>query len=68
VDIALSDPRWSFLVYNGSVAYWQAAQALQMEGVRVHLLPSQDRMCQVGWFVRWLIRWEANNCSWWFEE
>jgi hypothetical protein len=46
VDIAASDPRWAFLVYNGSVAYWHAAAALQRDGARAHLLPSQERMCQ----------------------
>ena len=39
--------RWAFLVYNGSVHYHAAVQALQRDGVRAQLLASQDRVCQV---------------------
>lgn len=35
------------LVYNGSIAYWHAARPLQVEQLRQHLLPWQERVCQV---------------------
>lgn len=44
----LDNHRYSFLLYNASVYYWWASRPLQREGVRSHLLASQDRICQVG--------------------
>ena len=34
--------RYGVLVYNGSVHYWQISRVLQREGLRRHLLPSEQ--------------------------
>lgn len=34
--------RYGILVYNGSVHYWQISRVLQREGLRYHLLPSEQ--------------------------
>lgn len=39
--------RYSHLVYNGSVHYWHVASLLQCDKLRHHLLPSQEKLCQV---------------------
>lgn len=35
-------------MYNGSVHYWHVVRPLQCDKLRHHLLPSQDKLCQVG--------------------
>eukprot|EP00698_Gefionella_okellyi_P006460 TRINITY_DN1579_c1_g1_i1.p1 TRINITY_DN1579_c1_g1~~TRINITY_DN1579_c1_g1_i1.p1 ORF type:complete len:2326 (-),score=648.42 TRINITY_DN1579_c1_g1_i1:972-7490(-) len=42
LDIAKSDKRYQFLVYNASVLYWQLARPLMRAGSRQHLLPSLE--------------------------
>lgn len=37
-----SNCRYSLLVYNGSVHYWHISRVLQREGLRCHLLPSEQ--------------------------
>ena len=34
--------RYGVLVYNGSVHYWHISRVLQREGMRSHLLPSEQ--------------------------
>eukprot|EP00878_Enallax_costatus_P003385 GHUV01003594.1.p1 GENE.GHUV01003594.1~~GHUV01003594.1.p1 ORF type:complete len:309 (+),score=87.05 GHUV01003594.1:1597-2523(+) len=46
VELAAANPRYSYLVYNGSVHHWHAARPLQCEQQRQHLLPSLERLCQ----------------------
>lgn len=43
--------RYSHLVYNGSVHFWHVARPLQCNKLRSHLLPSQEKLCQVGLIV-----------------
>jgi hypothetical protein len=49
--------RYSHLVYNGSVHFWHVARPLQCDKLRSHLLPSQEKLCQVG-----LILVHAHSC------
>ncbi len=44
LDLAASNPRYTFLVYNGSVQHWHVAQPLQRAQMRRHLLPSMDKV------------------------
>lgn len=37
-----SNCRYGLLVYNGSVHYWHMSRVLQREGLRCHLLPSEQ--------------------------
>lgn len=39
---ASANCRYGFIVYNGSVHYWQISRVLQREGLRCHLLPSEQ--------------------------
>ena len=34
--------RYGLIVYNGSVHYWHISRVLQREGLRCHLLPSEQ--------------------------
>jgi hypothetical protein len=44
LDIAASDPRYKFLVYNASIAYWRISRVLQRAGRSKHLLPTMQRI------------------------
>jgi hypothetical protein len=48
IQVVAAPCRYSHLVYNGSVHYWHVARPLQCDKLRHHLLPSQDKLCQVG--------------------
>ena len=41
-----SAPRYAFLVYNGTVHYWQVSRPLQRDGKRASLLASQEPFVQ----------------------
>lgn len=63
LEVAQGYPRYGFLVYNATVSYWHVSRPLQTSGLRQHLLPSQEKICQalekvdgqVEWRVRHLI-------------
>ena len=40
--INLMHDRYGLLVYNGSVHYWRISRILQREGLRAHVLPSEQ--------------------------
>lgn len=48
LDAAAAEPRWGFLVFNGAVHFYNAVRPLQRDGARAHLLPAQEKLCQVG--------------------
>ena len=46
LDIATSNARYLFLVYNGSVQHWHVAQPLQRAQMRKYLAPSMEKVMQ----------------------
>eukprot|EP00873_Tetraselmis_striata_P015149 jgi/Tetstr1/435413/TSEL_024322.t1 len=44
--VAKPNPRYAFLVYNGTVHYWHVSRPLQRDGMRSSLLPSQEAFVQ----------------------
>jgi hypothetical protein len=46
LEIASSDPRYAFLVYNASVVYWRTSRALQRKGCYKHLLPTMPSVAE----------------------
>ena len=56
--------RYGWLVYNGSVHYWRIARILHREGLRTHLLASQQTVVdavrklpdQQGWLASMLLQ------------
>jgi hypothetical protein len=44
--VAKANPRYAFLVYNGTVHYWHVSRPLQRDGMRSALLPSQEAFVQ----------------------
>lgn len=48
MDIATSNARYLFLVYNGSVQHWHVARPLQRAQMRKYLAPSMEKVMLVG--------------------
>ncbi|MEW5301509.1 MAG: hypothetical protein WDW36_004367 [Sanguina aurantia] len=44
MEVAVANPRYTFLVYNGSVHHWHVARPLMRESLRTVLLPSMERV------------------------
>eukprot|EP00798_Chlamydomonas_sp_ICE-L_P031647 gene31647-6844_t len=44
LEIAASNPRYLFLVYNGSVHHWHVSRPLQCAEMRKHMLPSMEKV------------------------
>lgn len=42
VNMVVMYDRYGLLVYNGSVHYWRISRILQRDGLRAHLLPSEQ--------------------------
>jgi hypothetical protein len=44
LELAASNARYLFLVYNGSVHHWHVSRPLQRPGLRHHLLPFMEKV------------------------
>ena len=48
LDVAASNARYLFLVYNASVQHWHVSRPLQRSNMRKYLSPSMEKVMQVG--------------------
>jgi hypothetical protein len=61
LEIASSNSRYLFLVYNGSVHHWLISKPLQRPQTRVHLLPSMEKIMQALDKVPGQEEWKVRN-------
>ena len=61
LEVALSDPRYLFLVYDASVHYWNISRPLQKPGTRRYLVESSSTIIQALQKVSGHEEWKAHN-------